>query len=195
MSNFMLYDPEYEKKSSQLKCGGLLNRVGIVDLDTSEDEKWRHEQGWTHVLSVLDAETKHSDKRINVMDADGVDLKSHFDDAANWIHARLTENIINKVLVHCFAGISRSPSIVAAYMIKYHNYGASRALATIKAYRSIIYPNNGFRQQLEEYAEEQVQKILKPELQAKFGTSITRFFWTCVARHDPQALLRILSFL
>ncbi|KAG8898897.1 hypothetical protein FRB99_007078 [Tulasnella sp. 403] len=54
-----------------------------------------------------------------------------------------------KVLVHCQAGISRSPSIVAAYLIYKENIDLKTALEKIKAARSRIWPNDSFAKQLE----------------------------------------------
>ena len=48
-------------------------------------------------------------------------------------------------------GISRSATVVAAYLIYRHGLTPSQALQWIKFQRSISNPNSGFRQQLEDY--------------------------------------------
>jgi protein-tyrosine phosphatase len=52
------------------------------------------------------------------------------------------------VLVHCRAGVSRSASIVIAYLIKYHNLSFSQAQNYLRSKRPIINPNAGFITQL-----------------------------------------------
>lgn len=52
------------------------------------------------------------------------------------------------VLVHCRAGVSRSASIVIAYLMKYHNLSFSQAQNYVRSRRSIINPNAGFITQL-----------------------------------------------
>ena len=54
----------------------------------------------------------------------------------------------SKVLVHCYAGISRSPSIVIAYLMSTKRIPFKEALAMVSAKRSIIEPNLGFTCQL-----------------------------------------------
>lgn len=50
-------------------------------------------------------------------------------------------NILNDkfVLVHCQQGIQRSPTIVACYLIKYHNYTKEQAIEFIKSKRQIAF--------------------------------------------------------
>ena len=52
------------------------------------------------------------------------------------------------VLVHCRAGVSRSASIVIAYLMKYHNLSFNQAHEYVRTKRPIINPNVGFISQL-----------------------------------------------
>ena len=52
------------------------------------------------------------------------------------------------VLVHCMAGISRSVTIVAAYIVRKFKKTSEEALGQIRRKRSIINPNEGFIRQL-----------------------------------------------
>jgi protein-tyrosine phosphatase len=58
------------------------------------------------------------------------------------------------ILIHCAAGISRSPTIVLAYLMKYHEMNLNDALRFVQEKRPIIHPNPGFQKQLQEYANE-----------------------------------------
>lgn len=57
----------------------------------------------------------------------------------------------NNILVHCMAGISRSVSVVAYYLMKKYNIPYDQAYNYIKNIRSIAYPNDSFRTQLTDY--------------------------------------------
>jgi atypical dual specificity phosphatase len=56
--------------------------------------------------------------------------------------------------VHCFQGISRSATIICAYVIAtaQHSMTATEAVEFVQGKRKIVCPNLGFRVQLEEYA-------------------------------------------
>ena len=55
------------------------------------------------------------------------------------------------VLVHCAAGISRSPTVAAAYLMNKYRWGAAEALALVKTARPVIDPNGGLRDLLVRY--------------------------------------------
>jgi len=57
----------------------------------------------------------------------------------------------NRVLVHCLAGMSRSASIVIAYLLATTPMTAQEATEFVRSKRSIIQPNYAFAIQLEEY--------------------------------------------
>lgn len=56
-----------------------------------------------------------------------------------------------KILVHCMAGVSRSPSVVAYYLMKKYHTDLSNALKFIRKRRTIINPNKSFMIQLHFY--------------------------------------------
>lgn len=60
----------------------------------------------------------------------------------------------NKVLVHCFAGISRSAAIVIVYLMSKNRWPFSKAYEFVKSKRPIINPNFGFTVQLYAYGQD-----------------------------------------
>lgn len=56
-----------------------------------------------------------------------------------------------KTLVHCHAGVSRSPALVAAYLINRYHVHADQAVAFLRTKRSLVKPK--CIQQLHEYSE------------------------------------------
>ncbi|ETK86960.1 hypothetical protein L915_08481 [Phytophthora nicotianae] len=56
-----------------------------------------------------------------------------------------------RILVHCNKGVSRSSSMVVAYLMKLRSMSFEQALAFVTERRPIANPNESFRRQLQEY--------------------------------------------
>ena len=57
----------------------------------------------------------------------------------------------NNILVHCSAGISRSPTLVLAYMIKKYHMTLDEAFNKMRQLRQIVDPNVSFIIQLRDW--------------------------------------------
>jgi atypical dual specificity phosphatase len=55
-----------------------------------------------------------------------------------------------RILVHCVAAVSRSPTIVAAHLMKQHDVSLRDALGTLVRNRPAVCPNAGFVRQLKD---------------------------------------------
>lgn len=87
--------------------------------------------------------------KIPVEDSEGSNIKVYFDEVADKILQVKLKN--GKILVHCAAGISRSTSLVLAYMVKHENMTLKEAYQFVHDKRPIISPNIGFWKQLIDY--------------------------------------------
>ena len=86
--------------------------------------------------------------RVPVMDRFQEDIKKYFNETNRFI-----ENVKKdgKVLIHCQAGISRSPTIGIAFLMKMNKLSFNDAFSLVKEKRPIIEPNLAFIQALLEY--------------------------------------------
>nr|KAF6368230.1 dual specificity phosphatase 26 [Myotis myotis]KAF6373498.1 dual specificity phosphatase 26 [Pipistrellus kuhlii] len=73
-------------------------------------------------------------------------MSIHFQTAADFIHRALSLPG-GKILVHCAVGVSRSATLVLAYLMLYHHLTLVEAIKKVKDHRGII-PNRGFLRQL-----------------------------------------------
>lgn len=65
--------------------------------------------------------------------------------------ARVIEDELHRggcVLVHCHMGISRSATLLAAFMMLFGGLSAKQAVAKLQAARPVVRPNPGFQAQL-----------------------------------------------
>jgi protein-tyrosine phosphatase len=58
------------------------------------------------------------------------------------------------VLIHCAAGVSRSTSLLIAYMMHKYQCSLENCLRHIMKLRPCVMPNKGFIKQLKEFAED-----------------------------------------
>lgn len=86
---------------------------------------------------------------IRVLDDEGTDMLRYLNDTYYYIRKAKDEG--SKVLVHCKKGISRSASVVVAYIMKEKSCDLYEALEYVKNLRSNIRPNPEFLKQLEIY--------------------------------------------
>ncbi|VDO05842.1 unnamed protein product [Rodentolepis nana] len=117
-----------------------------------------HQKGITQVISVM-PETIPSEIiaqverhiQIPVDDIDYSNLRSHFDEVGERIAREARRG--GKTAVHCMAGISRSATIVLAYLMKYQRLNLAEAYNRVMSIRPCIQPNLGFWRQLIAYEE------------------------------------------
>ena len=88
---------------------------------------------------------------IKIDDTPNENIKKFFNSSFNFIKK-------NKTLVHCAMGVSRSVSIVIAYLMRAKNMSYNDALTLVKKERSIASPNHGFVKQLMQYEKELAAK-------------------------------------
>jgi dual specificity phosphatase 12 len=111
-------------------------------------------EGITHILT-LNRTRIHTKKQLLEMKSRGIsnmyisiddnqysDISRHFDKCFSFIRSA------DKVLVHCSAGVSRSSTVVAAFLINSTKMNADDALSFIRSKRPRVKPNRGFMSQL-----------------------------------------------
>ncbi|KAL6787221.1 protein-tyrosine phosphatase-like protein [Trichoderma sp. SZMC 28012] len=87
--------------------------------------------------------------RVSITDSPSSSIAKICDNACDIIETALqSNNGSGRILVHCSAGISRSPTVVTAYLMKHHNMSLRAALGQIVRARPQASPNPGFLQEL-----------------------------------------------
>ena len=103
-----------------------------------------------HIISMNDVEQIHVDEYQVKHELHPVDdlnnepakrkLAEILDSVVDSIHQSLQAG--NKVCVHCACGVSRSATVVAAYLAKYHNQ--LDPITYLRLYRPVVDPNPSF---------------------------------------------------
>ncbi|KJE97610.1 dual specificity protein phosphatase 9 [Capsaspora owczarzaki ATCC 30864] len=133
----------------------VIDKLYISAMEAAMNWPAIESEGITHVvnLAVQCADNYFPDKlqyhAVKLVDLSFADALKFIPDGVKFIDSAIEGG--GAVLVHCQAGISRSSTFVAAYLMFKHNYTVEQALGIIRDARPIISPNPGFRRQLGEY--------------------------------------------
>ncbi|KAM6930444.1 dual specificity protein phosphatase 26-like [Xenentodon cancila] len=130
-------------------------RLYIGDQHSAENLGDLSMHRFSHILNAAHSKRRgqpdiYEGMNITYMGVEGrdscdYDMSINFQAAADFIHRALSRG--GKVLVHCQVGVSRSASLVLAYLMLKQNLTLVEAICAVKDNRGVI-PNRGFLRQL-----------------------------------------------
>lgn len=124
------------KEPDPLKSAGITHVVSALDFDINDAKQLRD---YKHLV-------------IQVDDTPDEDLLKHFPKTTEFIDEAL-QGDNGKVFVHCAMGVSRSASVVCAYLMWKFGIGSLEAVEWVREGRKRVQPNPGFVRQLEVWGE------------------------------------------
>jgi predicted protein tyrosine phosphatase len=130
----------------------------LGDVEDATNESFLKTNNIKHILNcTLDIPFSNissivTTQRIPVQDSSQENIYKYFEQAIDYILMAKGRN--EAVLVHCRAGISRSVTIVVAYLMKEKGWDFTTALKYVKSKRSLADPNIGFCLQLVRFCHE-----------------------------------------
>lgn len=137
-----------EIEKGKLYLGSRLNAM---------NRQYRKRFGINVVVSVIRnslaahfEEEVYEYRHISIEDSCSANILPFLDSTVNFIEDQITERK-RTVLVHCEQGISRSATIVIAYLMKTKTIGLDEAMAEVRKRRACTSPNLAFLGQLQTY--------------------------------------------
>ncbi|KAK6982643.1 dual specificity protein phosphatase 22-like isoform X2 [Biomphalaria glabrata] len=150
----------------------ILPGLYIGNFRDAKDNKQLNDNNITHIVAVHDNAKKIVEDKeylcILASDSPDQDLTKYFPQVIKFIHKARLEG--GSVLVHCLAGVSRSVTLTAAYIMTVTDLGWRDSLNAIRGARSVANPNFGFQKQLQNYENEHLEEERK-KLKALFPTN------------------------
>ncbi|XP_030631651.1 dual specificity protein phosphatase 22-B [Chanos chanos] len=114
----------------------------------------------THILSIHDSAAPILQEMtylcIPAADVPTQNLTQYFKESIVFMHESRLKG--EGCLVHCLAGVSRSVTLVTAYIMTVTGLGWQEALAAIRVARPCAGPNAGFQRQLQEFETNEAQQ-------------------------------------
>ncbi len=182
-------EKEIEKKATQQKseCNLIFENIYLSGCNIASDLEFLSKNSFTHVINCAKSSRNFTAKNfenfiylnLNIEDDPGypiLDAIRTFIDFIENTNALLPSR---KILVHCFEGISRAPSLLAAYLIWKLQISKEAAIKIMKEKRSCVEINFGFLCQLEKWSKfcEDKNKLLNKKV--KFSIKKSSFI-----KHD-----------
>ncbi|KAF9247373.1 protein-tyrosine phosphatase-like protein [Melanogaster broomeanus] len=128
-------------------------RLYLGNIQAATSSRSLTERRITHIVSVcndpIPAELRESGiahLRIPVEDVDFADLLIWLPTACQFIDQAIKGNHV--VLVHCHQGLTRSATVVAAYLMYARRMDAAQAMSVVRQAREQVWFNAGFHEQL-----------------------------------------------
>ncbi|TFK36473.1 protein-tyrosine phosphatase-like protein [Crucibulum laeve] len=155
--------PYNSSHHSQPACNvsEIIPRLFISDLSFAENPAMLSAYHITHILSTLSGSVyrpppaqlplQPARLHVRVEDSPFAELAAHLPSTTAWLYTALS-NPESRVLVHCAEGVSRSVSVVAAFLMWQNGWEPDQAVQYIKSRRVQADPNFGFISQLHEHA-------------------------------------------
>ncbi|XP_031419085.1 dual specificity protein phosphatase 22-B isoform X1 [Clupea harengus] len=114
----------------------------------------------THILSIHDTAAPILQEMtylcIPAADLPTQNLTQHFKESIIFMHESRLKG--EGCLVHCLAGVSRSVTLVVAYIMTVTGLSWTEALAAVRVARPGAGPNQGFQRQLQEFDKNEAQQ-------------------------------------
>ncbi|KNZ72598.1 putative rhodanese domain-containing dual specificity protein phosphatase [Termitomyces sp. J132] len=129
------------------------DQIYLGNIGAAQSPETLKKLGTTHILSVCPEypSTGPNHFSIPIEDWEHENILIHLPATCQFIEPALSCN--SKILVHCLMGMSRSATVVAAYLMKTRKMTRATAIKFIKQRRPEVHPNYGFIKQLEIFAE------------------------------------------
>ncbi|CAK94260.1 unnamed protein product (macronuclear) [Paramecium tetraurelia] len=148
----------YQQQMDDMSCivdNGVSGSIYLGNIESASSLENLRRHRINGVLSIcmnkipFDVQTQLQNyQHIYLEDCESENISRHFENSNQFIEkARQSGN----VLIHCMAGISRSATLVAAYLMKKNKMSAQDALKLLERKRWQVYPNDGFLRQLQQY--------------------------------------------
>ena len=138
-----------EISDTTLDCiNKITDKIYLGDIDGAREINYLKKQGIKYIINLAGTmfspeyeEGLFTRKMIEIMDFPKENIFQYFKECIDFIEKA------DKIYIHCMAGVSRSASIVIAYIMWKEHKNYNEAFAFVKKYR-FIYPNFGFVYQL-----------------------------------------------
>lgn len=125
-----------EPEDNPFSVDEIESRLYLGNCTAARNIKWLNSHKVTHILTIdsfpipnyVCSSASVVNKYIHIADMARENILEHFMECINFIESALKDpNGSNGILIHCFYGVSRSATIVIAYLMKKYTISYQKA--------------------------------------------------------------------
>ena len=137
------------KKSNNISK--ITDKIYLGDIEGATNYNYFKNENIHNILSIVNeppeypSSLKINHKCLKFEDKDNTNIVKYFQECIDFIE------VSDKIYIHCLFGISRSPTIVIAYLIWKTHSNFENVYNFVKKRRPNIEPNKGFISQLKQF--------------------------------------------
>ena len=141
-------------KYADLSIDKIVDHLYLSGDDAATNRSLLSTNKITHIINITSNVLNKFEKelvylKIHMWDLPVQEIENHFEETFEFIETALNASEENNVLVHCNQGISRSATIVIAYLMQKKLFNTyKQAYEFVKQKRAKISPNAGFVKKL-----------------------------------------------
>ena len=160
-------EPSSPTSTHSNDCTHIVDNIYISGYKTSIDYQYLKANNFTHIINCAGGTKSFIPEYFEDFSYLTLELR---DDSTSNIEQVIEQfltfmkthggNKRNKILVHCYEGISRAPALLCAYLMKRNGICFRVALERIKEKRSCVEINVGFMFQLENIESRNIPTIM-----------------------------------
>lgn len=191
---------DFIKKS---ECNHIYDNIFLSGYTNANDFDFLLKNNFTHIINCAKSSKSFTCKNFenfeylsfNIDDDPGFPIYESLKIFIEYVEKINFLNPNRKILVHCFEGISRAPSLLAGYMMWKLNISKEAALKMIKDLRPCVEINFGFLYQLENWSKycEEKNKLLSKKTAFRIQKYVKAKSWKISQYNILPGKIRIIE--
>ena len=153
VDSFILSDRSLSKN----ECSFIIDDIYISGYQYSLNYDYLKQNKFTHIINCAAGSRRFKPTfyedfhylALDIKDDPGVNIEKAVEQVINFIESASQDYKDRKILIHCFEGISRGPTVLSSYLMWKYNFDKDTAVDLIKEKRACVEINLGFMCQLE----------------------------------------------
>jgi protein-tyrosine phosphatase len=154
---------DYMMYRSDSAIDHIHDHIYLGDFRAADNLNLLQDNNVTHIINCAHGLPNQFQNDIDYLELHLHDIQSQDLTEAIEKSMEFMKNAKSNVFVHCKQGVSRSASIVIAYLITFNKMTFDEAFEYVNSKRKVVLPNPGFEMQLREYEKKVLGKKSEEE--------------------------------